>query len=116
MGTFKKNIILACGESKFEGDFLVDTGALHTWMPERILKQLGVTPRSEVAFMIADGSVEKKKIGFCEILLDGKWLPCPVVFGPDDAPFLLGATTLEIFGVGVDPVNKMLISVVASAA
>ena len=35
----------------------------------------------------------------------------PAIFGSDDSDNLLGAVTLEIFGLGVDPVNQKLIPV-----
>lgn len=41
--------------------------------------------------------------------LNGETYPVPVVFAPDGAGSLLGATALEIFGLGVDPVNEALI-------
>ena len=38
----------------------------------------------------------------------GETLTCPVVFGPPGSLYVLGATTLEIFGVDVDPVARRL--------
>jgi hypothetical protein len=35
-------------------------------------------------------------------------LTCPVIFGPDESLYLLGATALEIFGVDADPTTKRL--------
>jgi predicted aspartyl protease len=38
--------------------------------------------------------------------LDGRERTAVVVFGPEDAAPLLGATTLELFNLGVDPRAK----------
>jgi hypothetical protein len=38
----------------------------------------------------------------------GETLTCPVVFGPPGSLYLVGATTLEIFGVHVDPITRRL--------
>ena len=40
--------------------------------------------------------------------IDGIEWHCPVIFGPEDQ-YLLGATTLEIFNLMVDPVAGELI-------
>ena len=42
--------------------------------------------------------------------IDGREWPCPVIFGPDDE-YLLGATTLEIFNLMVDPVGQRLLPI-----
>lgn len=38
----------------------------------------------------------------------GETFPCPVVFAPAGSLYLLGATTLETFGVEVDPATMKL--------
>ena len=49
------------------------------------------------------------EIGVAQINIDGTEWPCPVIFGPENQ-YLLGATTLEIFGLMVDPVAGELSS------
>lgn len=42
------------------------------------------------------------------IRFEGEAHPSLIVFGPDDAQPLLGAVTLETFGLAVDPINERL--------
>ena len=43
--------------------------------------------------------------------IDGRIEMTIVVFGEDGGPLLLGAVTLEEFGLGVDPVGRKLVPV-----
>ena len=44
-------------------DFLVDSGAVYTVVPETELKKLGVEPTSEEEFTLANGETFKKSVG-----------------------------------------------------
>ena len=46
--------------------------------------------------------------GIARFAIDRREFPCPVIFGPDEE-CLLGATTLEIFNLTVDPVTQTLL-------
>ena len=43
------------------------------------------------------------------VRLDGRVLPTVCVMADDGQPALLGAVTLETFGLTVDPVNRRLV-------
>ncbi len=43
--------------------------------------------------------------------IDGRSLTTPCLIGASDAPALLGAVTLEAFGLAADPVQKTLVPV-----
>ena len=88
---------------------LVDTGAAHSVMPESILTRHGVSPLEYRAFAIADGNEVEYGYGMALLGLDGREFPCPVIFGPEDQ-FLLGATTLQIFNMIVDPSEERLVA------
>ncbi len=45
--------------------------------------------------------------------LEGREFTAVVVFAPDDASPMVGMTTLEIFGLRVDPIEKELVPVIA---
>ncbi len=64
--------------------------------------------------MFADGIVERG-FGSTWMRFDGREAISPVVFWDEDTRPLLGAVTLEIFGLGIDPVNRRLIDVEAFA-
>jgi aspartyl protease family protein len=87
---------------------LVDTGSTYTSIPVDILSGLGVEVIERHPFGLADESIVEYGIGEAKIRLDGRERTVVVVFMPDNSSPLLGATTLEIFGLGVDPVGMRL--------
>ena len=87
---------------------LVDTGSTYTSIPANVLSGLGVEVVEHHTFELADESIVEYGIGQVTIRLDGRDRIVVVVFMPDDSSPLLGATTLEMFGLGVDPVGMRL--------
>jgi clan AA aspartic protease len=87
---------------------MVDTGAFNSMMPASLLTQLGVTPNDRRKYALADNSEVEYDIGMARIGIDWIEWHCPVIFGPE-GQHLLGATTLEIFGLMVDPVAGELV-------
>jgi len=90
---------------------LVDTGAGYTWIPASTLARLGVSPQSRREFVTADGRIIERDMAVTMARWDGQALPSLVVFGDDGSIPLLGAYTLEGFGLAPDPVNRMLVRV-----
>jgi clan AA aspartic protease len=90
---------------------LVDTGASHTVLPSPLLAELGIEPHAEGRFQLASGEIVTRSIGRAWVQLDGQREMTIVVIGDDASPVLLGAVTLEEFGLGIDPIAKRLISV-----
>lgn len=115
MGTFRVSVQLASpGGEPFESvEALVDTGASYTWIPRDLLERLGVRPDEERVFVLADGREVRYPVAWVRIRLDAgeRIQPTPVVCGDLGTEALLGAFTLEGFGLGVDPVNRRLIPV-----
>ena len=111
MGTFHQRIELAAGPSgPFEAlDALVDSGATYTLVPRAVLTRLGVAPVDQQTFVIADGSQVLQDIGEATVRIDGRTRTTVVVFGDDAAEPLLGAVTVESFGLGIDPLGRQLI-------
>lgn len=115
MGTFTLDCEVASARDpeRFETvrKMLVDTGAESSWIPEAVLRRLGVEPvKKDLRFQMANGQVITRSTGFA-ILRVGEYLTVDeVVFGqPGDLP-LLGARTLEGFGARVDPRGKRLVA------
>ncbi len=108
MGTFtvQVQIMGLQGQSSAEVEALVDTGATHTFLPRNLLTELGIRPTERVPFQLADERTVEYEPGEARIRLDGRERTTIVVFGPDDAAPLLGATSLELFNVAVDPVSR----------
>ena len=115
MGTFRTPLELAAdpGE-RFEAiEALVDTGATYTVAPAPLPRRMGVEPTLRRRFALADGSTAEWEMGIAHVRINDETLPSPIVFGEEDAQPLLGAVTLEEFGLGVDPVGRRLAPVAA---
>jgi predicted aspartyl protease len=115
---FKKKVKVSnSGDTNrfFEYEFWVDTGALYSFIPEDYLEKIGIEPSSKRSLILADGRQDTRLLGFCNFQIEGLEgsFPCPVIFAPKGSLFLLGATTLEIFGVDVDPTQKTLKPILA---
>ncbi len=90
-----------------ECEFLVDSGAVYSVVPQSILKKLGIKPTSFEEFILANGEVVRKPVGNAYFEYGGKIRAAPVVFGEEDV-FLLGATTIEALGMILDPIRREL--------
>ena len=99
------------GERFIEVQALVDTGATYTVLSDDLLAQLGIEPEDQRRFELADERVVEYPIGQARLRLDGRELIVVVVFVPEGTAPLVGATTLELFGLGVDPVRQQLVPV-----
>ena len=97
-------------ERWFEELFWVDTGALYSFAPGKRLEEIGLEPIRSRELILADGRHDKRLLGEARFTIEelGETLTCPVIFGPDDSLYLLGATALENFGVDADPTAKKL--------
>ena len=103
------------GGAMVELETVVDTGAADSVLPSGVLAELGIFPDEEISCTLADGSTVDWGYGSAMLRIDGRQWPCPVIFGPDDLEsYLLGATTLEVFKLTVDPVNNRLRPVTTS--
>lgn len=92
-------------------DALVDTGAAYTVVPATILERLGWRPHRSQRVRLADGRAEDWPVTQVDVECEGRRAATPVLVGPPAAPVLLGATTLEELGLGIDPLNRRLVPV-----
>lgn len=113
MSSFTVPIAVAASpEGPFEAfEAIVDTGAFYTWLPRSVLRHLGLRPTRTRQFGTADGRIILREITWISIRLDGEVQPTICVFGDEGTVPLLGAFTLEGFGLAVDPVNKKLLPI-----
>ena len=110
MGTFYVQMEIGdpSGE-RFESiEALVDTGAAYSFMPPSLLRRLEVVPHTKRRFVMADGSLIQRDVAQTWVRLHGERGISPVVFGDENATPLLGAVTLEIFALGIDPLGERL--------
>ena len=76
-----------------------------------MLDKLEIKKRFKRKLKIATGEIIERDTGIIHIVLNDEVLPTLVVFGDEGSEPLLGAVTLEEFGLGVDTVNKILVPV-----
>jgi aspartyl protease family protein len=111
LGTFTQPIEVGDFDGKrFEPvEAMVDTGASYTFIPSDLLQRLGVEPQEVRPFILANGQQVEYALAWVRVKLDGREQPTPVIFGEPGSQPLLGAVTLEEFGLAADPVNRRLV-------
>ena len=93
---------------KYQGNFLVDTGATDSMAPASELQRAGIQRRGRKRYELADGTVVEYDYGFAEIEIMNEVNVGRVIFGPENSEPLLGVTVLESAGIVVDPANQQL--------
>ena len=113
MGTFNYSVEIGDfqGRDFVSLDAMVDTGATYTSIPQEVLRSLNVRPAEERPFIPANGQQVSYGLAWVRIRFDGREQPTLVIFADEGSEPLLGAFTLEGFGLSVDPVNQRLVPV-----
>jgi clan AA aspartic protease len=114
MGTFSVLASLANPqqpEKRFTHDLLADTGATWTMLPQEVVTQLGLSAPRQRAVTMANGERVTYPAGQVAIQLNGEEVITVFLAGPPGCLALLGAVTLEEFGLAPDPVRKTLVPV-----
>ncbi len=88
---------------------LVDTGSEYTWIPRRVLEELGIRAQRTQAFQVADGRRIERDIGYALVRAGGMEAPDLIVFAEPGDMTLLGAHSLEGLNLKIDPIRKELI-------
>jgi len=89
--------------------FLIDSGATYSLLPAPVWQTIGLQPKREMAFVLADGTSVRRAVAECHLSLPQGEGHTPVVLGqPGDAEALLGVVTLEILGLVFDPFRRVL--------
>ena len=92
----------------WEGLFLVDTGATDSLVPRPHLEAIGLRPKGQRVYELANGDELKMEITTADIEFMGEIVGGTVLFGEADTEPLLGVTALESVGIEVDPRNQRL--------
>ena len=93
-------------EKVAEVNFLIDSVAIYSLVPGKILDLLDIEPYKEMSFSLADGTTLKRKVCSAYFEFDGEGGPAPVVYGEEGDEPLLGATTLESLGLVLNPFTR----------
>jgi len=92
-------------------DFLVDTGAIYTTLPVEIVTELALATPEQRAVEFANGQRDVWRLGEVRVRLGDAERTTVFFAGPPGCRPLLGAVTLEQFGVAVDPNSQRLIPI-----
>ena len=103
-------------ERRLELEGLVDTGAFFTQIPVDTLAQIGISASGSRAVHYADGTRDVVPVAKADVAIDGVESATMILCGRPGSLTLLGATTLETLGFGVDPIHKKLIAIDAPMA
>ena len=95
-------------EKSWEGLFLVDTGSVDCLVPGKYLYQIGLSPRGQRTYELADGTEVKLDITVAEVEFMGERVGATVIFGKDNSEPILGVTALESVGIKIDPITQRL--------
>ena len=118
MGIFHVEIeVVSAAGGQTERHFvLVDTGASYLSLPRAILDRLGYRPLDTQRVVFATGQSAVWPVTEVRVRLQGRERTAIAFLAADAAPKLVGAQTLERFGLGVDPLGRRLVPVDAYLA
>lgn len=87
---------------------LVDSGAVYSLIPGTVLRRLGIKPHSTREFILANGDIIRRRLATATFEYQGQRGDSLVVIGEPGDEAQLGATTLEGFGLVLDPFRREL--------
>ena len=87
------------------GKFLVGTGAFDSLVPREHLEGIGLEPRGNREYVLADGNPTTLEMTLAEIEFEGEIVGGTIAYGEEGSEPLLGVTALESGGFEVDPRN-----------
>lgn len=115
MGTFRvacriENIVDRKKGVEFP-QMLVDTGSEFTWVTAESLSKIGVKrEKKDLQFVMANGTVITRSVGFAIVRIGDAFTVDEVVFAEEGDLLLLGARSLEGMNLTVDAPRKRLVA------
>lgn len=106
--TYIEGVVSGPGGEQSSVRFLVDSGATYTLLPYEVWQRLRLSPTREVTFTLADGTAIQRQVSECHITLPQGAAHTPVILGEPGDEALLGAVTLEILGLVLNPFTRTL--------
>ncbi|MEX2093832.1 MAG: retroviral-like aspartic protease family protein [Pirellulales bacterium] len=115
MGTFKVSCrisnIVDRSRTVELAKFLVDTGSEYTWVPGKILEEIGIErEKKDLHFIMANGQQVTRSVGFAILYVEDSFTIDEVAFAEPGDLLLLGARTLEGLNLTVDSSLKKLVA------
>ena len=90
-------------ELVWDGEFLIDTGAMNSLVPRQYLESIGLAPKSRRSYRMADGSEIVADVAGARIEVWGEVTWGTVIFGAEDALPRLGVAAMQSVGIEVYP-------------
>jgi predicted aspartyl protease len=90
-------------------EFLVDSGAIYSLLPDQVWRNLGIESLRTETFTLADGTRIDREVGECWLELPQGRGTTPVILGQPGDEALLGLVTLEILGLVLNPFTRELL-------
>ena len=106
--TYVEGKVRGTGKKEKAISLLIDSGAHYTLLPQAVWKEIDLKPKREMEFILADGTIIKRKVSECYIELEIGEGHTPVVLGEKDDETILGVVTLEILGLVFNPLKRTL--------
>lgn len=119
MGTFFVEVSIASPRSPERAQpvkLLVDTGSVYTWISAATLRGIGTQAAERRRVLTIEGKTVERSASEILITLEGRTLHTLCLFAEGGDLEVLGAYTLEGFGLAVDPVQRRLIPAVLYGA
>ena len=106
--TYVEGTVTGPTEKQATVEFLVDSGAKYTLLPDNVWKAIELSPRRRMTFTLADGTHIERDISECYIMLPQGERHTPVILGEPGDEALLGVVTLEELGLVLNPFQRSL--------
>lgn len=119
MGTFVAEVQLASSarpDRRVTVKLLVDSGSTYTWVSANLLRDLDIQPTERRRVITIEGRTMERGAAEVLITLEGRTLHTLCLFGEPGDLDVLGAYTLEGFGLAIDPVQRRLIPAILYGA
>ena len=91
-------------------EVLVDTGSELSWLPKKILIDIGITPRGKKRFYTATKQLIDRDFGYAILAAEGYTTIDEIVFAEESDLSLLGVRTIEGFSVMVDNIGRRFVA------
>lgn len=88
--------------------FLVDSGATYSLLTRKAWTNIGLEPKRNLVFTLADGTQIERQVSECYIVLPQGEGHTPVILGENNDEALLGSVTLEVLGLVLNPFTREL--------
>ena len=88
--------------------FLVDSRVPYSLLPKWVWESLGLAPKREETFSLADGTTIRRNVSECYLTLPQGDGHTPVILGEAGDEALLGVVTLEVLGLVLNPFSRTL--------